>query len=299
VTIAPAPEPGLITRIKARLETPEKGAAALSGTLHDWLLITWALPAEKVRPHVPAGLALDVLPGPDGSLIAFVQVECLYHESFRWAPLRSGSGQSFHQVTYRVLTRRKGRRGVFDLRTYLSTEEARNARRVLAREADFARFTIHISGDPAREQYEAYQLRAVGDRGQTSVELTLPTTVRGQSTPGGDAALEEDATSDTAPPTTPVARPAPPPFARFADMVTFLTQRDEEYFAAPLLKDGVVLAPLHHESLTPQTADVKAMRASLLTDLGLVTADDLLKPLAVLLQPSLKVTAYPPRLVKL
>lgn len=274
--IAPAPAPGLLTRIKARLETPAKGAATLSGTLRDFLLLTWAVPAETVRPHVPEGLTLDVLPGPEGDLRAFIQVACFYHENFHWTPMKGG-GESFHQVTYRVLTRRQGKRGVFDLRAYLSSDDARNGLRVLAREADFARFTVYITGDPAREQYLGYSLRAVGDRGQTSIEITFPE-------------------ADTA--AAPAAAPAP--FARFEDMTQFLTQREEEYFAASVPKDAVGMAPLHHEPLTPRANGVlQSARASLFTDLGLLTPDEVLKPLAVLLQPAFALTAYPPRLVRL
>ena len=279
----PAPTPdakiptGFFARLKNRLEAPEKGAATVTGTLRDYLVVTWAVPADadKVRAHVPAELPLDVLPNADGELTAFLQVVCFYGENIHWSPLQNDPlAQSYHQVTYRVLTRYQNKRGVFNLRSYFSTEEVRNKQRVVAREVDYARFFVHINGDPARKTYSSYNLRSVGDRGQTSVEAIF-------------------ADSDAAETLT-----VPVPFATFEDMALFLTQRDEAYFAASAPKTGIGLTPVHHEPLQPRMGVLKVARASLFTDLKLLTPDDLLKPTAVLLQPSFTLTTYPPRLAR-
>lgn len=266
---------GFFARLKSRLEAPEKGAATVTGTLRDYLVVTWAVPADKVRTHVPAELPLDVLPNADGELTAFLQVICFYGENIHWSPLQNDPlAQSYHQVTYRVLTRRENKRGVFNLRSYFSTEEVRNKQRVVAREVDYARFFVHINGDPARNTYSSYNLRSVGDRGQTSVEVTF---------------TESEATEEYS---------VPAPFAKFEDMALFLTQREEDYFAASAPKTGIGLTPVHHEVLQPRMGVLKTARASLFTDLKLLTSDDLLRPVAVLLQPSLTLTTYPPRLAR-
>jgi hypothetical protein len=280
----PVPEPtpdanvstGIFARLKSRLEAPEKGAATITGTLRDYLVVTWAVPADKVRSQVPAELSLDVLPNASGELSAFLQVVCFYGENVHWSPLQNDPlAQSYHQVTYRILTRHQNKRGVFNLRSYFSTEEVRNAQRVVAREVDYARFFVHINGDPARDTYSSYNLRAVGDRGQTSVEVSF--------------AEGEEAD----------ASPVPAPFARFEDMVQFLTQREENYFAASTPKTGIGLIPSAHEPFKPRTGLLKAARASLFTDSRLLTPEDLLQPTAVLLQPSFTLTSYPPRLARL
>ena len=90
----------------------------------------------------------------------------------------------------------------------------------------------------------------------------------------------------------------PAPFAKFEDMALFLTQREEDYFAASAPKTGIGLTPVHHEVLQPRMGVLKTARASLFTDLKLLTSDDLLRPVAVLLQPSLTLTTYPPRLAR-
>ncbi|MBC8104151.1 MAG: DUF2071 domain-containing protein [Cytophagales bacterium] len=281
-TATPAPTPdanvptGLFARLRDRLEAPEKGAATITGTLRDYLVVTWAVLADTVRPHVPQDLPLDVLPGADGALTAFLQVVAFYGENVHWSPLKNDPlAQSYHQVTYRVLTRYQNKRGSFAMRSYFSAEDARNAQRVIARESDFARFFVYINGDPARETYTNYHLRAVGDRGQTSVEVRFAAEGETDKTP-----------------------PIPAPFAKFEDMTLFLTQREESYFAASAPKNGIGRSPVRHEMLTPRLGTLGAARASLFTDLRLLTPDDLLRPIAVLLQPSFTLTTYPPRLAK-
>lgn len=281
-TPVPAPTPdakvpmGLFARLKSRLEAPEKGAATITGTLRDYLVVTWTVPADKARALVPPELPLDVLPDADGDLTAFVQVVCFYGENVHWSPLQNDPmAQSYHQVTYRILTRRENKRGVFNLRSYFSSEEVRNTQRVVAREVDYARFFVHINGDPARNTYSSYNLRSVGDRGQTSIEATF--------TEGEEAA-------DVL---------VPAPFAKFEDMALFLTQREEAYFAASAPKTGVGLTPVHHEALQPRAGTLKTSRASLFTDSSLLTPETLLQPVAVLLQPSFTLTTYPPRLARL
>jgi len=286
---APSASPGLIAQIKARLETPEKGAATLSGTLRDYLLVTWAIPAARLRPHVPEELPLDVLPDASGNLLAFIQVVCYYHDNLHWSPVKGSDGASFHQITYRALTRYKGKRGVFDLRSYLSTDEARNALRVIAREADFARFAVHIAGDPVRGTYDRYTIRAVGDRGQTNLDITFP---QSPSEPAAGEGSESESEPQEK------AAPVATPFSRVEDMVHFLTQREEQYFATFLPKGSITLVPLRHEPLIPIHATLTTARASVFTDTGLLTTEELLRPIGVFVQPAVTVTAYPPRLAK-
>jgi hypothetical protein len=274
-TIPASAPAGLFARLKSRLEAPEKGAATVTGTLRDYLVVTWAVPADKARPYVPEELPLDLLPNAEGELNAFIQVLCYYGENVHWSPLQNDPlAQSYHQVIYRILTRYQNKRGAFNLRSYFSSEEVRNTQRVVAREVDYARFFVHINGDPARNTYSSYNLRSVGDRGQTLVEVNFPE---------GEEAE---------------AAPIPAPFAKFEDMTLFLTQREESYFAASTPKTGIGLIPASYEPLQLRTGILKTARASLFTDNRLLTPDDLLHPTAVLLQPSFTLTTYPPRLAR-
>lgn len=275
------PLPPFLQKLKGRLEAPERGAATFTVTLRDFLVVSYAVPAERARPHVPESLPLDTRPGPDGQPLAFVQTTCFYNDNFHWSPTGPGGpGLSYYQSTYRILTRRGERRGAFFLRSYLGTSESFAAQRTIAREVDYAPFSVHIGGDFTQGRYERYTVRAVSERGQTALD------VRG----GGES--------------------APPPAPYFADAddeAFFLTQREEGYYYAATVGAGrgggnntVGLLPVAHAPFRPVRAELVAARLTLWTDdLNLLEKDDLLRPVAVLIQPSVVFTSFPPRPVRL
>lgn len=247
-----------------------RGAVTFTVTLRDLLIVSYAVPAERARVYVPDALPLDTFPGPDGARLAFLQTTCAFHENVRWSPLAgNGPGLSFHQSAYRILTRRNGRRGAFVLRTAVSTASAHLLGRAVAREVDEANFFVHVPGDPTGKRCDGYTLRAVGERGQTALD------VRG---------LPQDA-------------PIPAvPFADRNEMVFFLCQREENYFETAT--GGLGMIPVEHKPLRPVSAELVAARLSLWTDWGLLFPDDLLRPVSVLVQPAVALTAFPPRRVK-
>ena len=246
------------------------GATTTTTILRDLLIVTYAAPTERVRPLLPEGLPPDQLPGSEGELISFVQVVCAFHENARWSPLPGSAGSSFHQASYRILTRRDGRRGAFHWRTFVSASDTHAAKRTLDKQADFARFSFFIDGDPARRAYRRYTLRAIGDLGKTELEV---------------GALPEPA-------------PAPAPFGSLADMTDFLTRRDDHYLDTPLLKTRYSLVTQSHEPLTPTYATLVAAKLTPWTQAGVLLPGELLTPISVLLQPSLTLYARPPRFIK-
>lgn len=257
--------------VEAATPAPARGGATTTTSiLRDLLIVTYAVPAGRVAGILPDGLPADVLPGADGELVAFVQTVCAFHENSRWSPLPDGAGRSFHQASYRILTRREKRRSAFEWRTFVSTSETHAAKRTLDNHADYARFSFFIDGDPARASYRRYTIRAVGDLGKTELEV---------------CALPE-------PP------PVPAPFGSLADMTDFLTRRDDYYADAPLLKTRYALTAQTHDLLNPVYAELTAAKLTPFTLAGVLTAQEALTPLCVLLQPSLTIYSRPPRLVK-
>jgi hypothetical protein len=253
-------------------ESPGRHPATVTFTLRDLMVVTYAVPVDRVRPQVPESLALDMLPSPEGDRLAFVQTLCAFHENAHWSvlPLRT-RGQSFHQITYRVLTRRAGRRGAFALRTYVSTDEGRAAQRALSRDAGFARFALYIAGDPARGAYSRYTLRAQGDQGQTQVEARAIDPV------------------------------VPSPFTTAEALTTFLIDRPDNYFRASAPKSGIGLLPQQYGAPAAATfAELVAPpRLSLWSTLGLGSPEELQTPYVTLLIPSVTVTSLPPRFARL
>jgi hypothetical protein len=246
------------------------GLASATTTLRDLLIVTYAVPVAKAQALLPDGLPLDKLPGPDGELTAFAQTLVAYYKDARWSPLPGTVGTSFHQIAYRLLVRRDGKRGAFELRTFTSDAERHITQRALNREADYARMSLYIDGNPARGTYRTYTIRAAGDTGKTELDAQV--------------LLEA---------------PAPPvPFGSREDMVAFLTARDEIYFRAAAPKERVSVFPLQMGAFAPVYGELIYARLTPWTDSGLLTAEEQAKPLSVLIQSAVPLISRPPRLTK-
>lgn len=261
---------------------PQGGPTMTTATVRDLLYVTYAVPPERLTEHIPTGLALDRLPNADGDVTAFVQVVCGLYQSARWSPLPEFVGDAFYQVTYRVLIRRtipattegakpEKRAGVWALHSFANTSERHLSQRLVDRAADFARISLFIDGDPARDLYDYYRIRSEADTGQTYLTVKF----------------DKDAPS------------VPAPFGNEADMTAFLTQRTEQFFRLSVPGPAVGLLPIRQGALSPIRGELVSARVTPLIDTGILTNDEAQKPLAVLLQPSLTVHAFPPRPIKL
>src|SRR5690349_8258482 len=82
-------------------------AMALRGwlTIDDWLrpamLVTWAVAAERVLPHVPPPLLLDTVPGPDGAPLALLTVAAVLNVNLH-SRLTPRLRLTFAQANYRT-----------------------------------------------------------------------------------------------------------------------------------------------------------------------------------------------------
>jgi hypothetical protein len=229
------------------------------------------VPAERARPHVPAGLPLDTRPDENGEPLAFVQSTCFFNDNLHWSPLgrNTSSGQSYHQSTYRILTRRNDRRGAYFVRTCVGTSESYAAQRAIAGNVEYAPFSVHIAGDPVARRYERYTVRAASEHGQTNLDVRGLPPGAPRLAPSAPASLAENE----------------------EDAIFFLTQREEGCYPAAV--GGVGLMPVEHPPLRPVGGELVGAR--LWTDLGLLEKDDLLRPVAVLIEPSVVFTVFPPR----
>lgn len=262
-------------KIKAGLESPEKGAGTATLRLTDIAILTYMVPLERVTPLVPEGFVPDRLPDADGELVAFVQTTCAFCEEARWSPAPEGTGEAYREITYRVLGRTdKAKPGAYILRSFYSADRVYLAQRALQKEADFARATVHISGDPVRGTFNGYQLRTVADRGTTEWEI----------------ATAED----------PEAIPAP--FGKADDMTRFLVRREATYFAlstGPKGWTGYAPVALPAALPVPIIARLVSARLTPWRELGVLSVEAANVPQSVLYIPTLTVTAYPPRPTKI
>ncbi len=261
-------------KIKGVLETPEKGAGTATLRLSDIAVLTYTVPLERVTPLVPDGFIPDRLPDASGEPVAFVQTTCAFCEEARWSPAPEGTGEAYREITYRVLGRaEKGKPGVCIVRAFYSADRVYLAQRALQKEADFARTSVHISGDPVRGSFNGYQLRTVADRGTTEWEIAT--------------AADPDA--------------VPAPFGNRDDMTRFLLRREATYFAlstGPKGWTGYAPVALPVELPAPTIARLVSARLTPWRELGVLSVEAANTPQSVLYLPALTVTAYPPRPVK-
>ena len=267
--------------------TPLKNAVALkkpltaTSNLLDLIVITWAVPTERVAALIPSGLSLDRLPNAEGDLVAFVQFACALHAGRRWSPLPASTGDAFHRADFRVLVRptatpvksdnitntNRKTPATFLLQTHLSTEEARISMRAVAKEARFGRFNLHIAGNPALAECLRYELTLQDDDSQITTIV----------------AEAMDSNDDT----------VPAPFASGEDMAKFLLARDETYYAGSL--GGVGKVPFERTEYQPKPLKLLSAKIPFFIKQNILTESELSQPLCMFYQPGLVVNVYPPR----
>lgn len=262
-------------RIKQGLETPEKGAGTMTLRLTDLAVVTYAVPTARVLPHLPPGFTPDQLPSADGDLVSFAQTTCAFCLDARWSPAPLGTGRAYREITYRILGRRtSGHPAAFLVRSFYSADQVYLASRAVQRDADFARVSVQISGDPVRGIFTGYKLRATADRGTTEWEVATRETE--------DAAV-------------------PAPFGNLPDMAHFLLRREATYFkpsAAPKGWLGFAPAAFPAQMPPPTLGVLKSARLTPWRELGVLSLEEMTTPHSVLFVPALSITAYPPRPVK-
>lgn len=268
----------LLTELRAAFPVnapaPHQSPATVSLCLTDVLVLTYLVPVAKVAPLLPAGFAPDVLPDETGELCALVQTTAAFCKEARWSVAPKGAGESYREITYRVLGRApQGEPGAYVLRSFYTADAVYLAHRAVEKNADFARATVHISGDPVAGSVAGYRLRTVADRGTTE----------------WDTAAQENHDAPDA------------PFGDFGDQTRFLLRRTALYFAptAPV-RGWHGLSPLAFPAELPPATSVRLLSARLTPwrEWGVLDASAATAPQSVLYLPTLSVSAYAPRPVK-
>jgi hypothetical protein len=236
---------------------------ATRSVLEDFTLITHAVPAVRIRPHLPRELELETFQsgGGDGhGEKAFVSNASFFNRGFH-AALLPFARLNFAQITYRTYVRYKGRRGVFFFATALSSRTAFMLQRGTSRIVHLGKYEREklLGG----EGYERYTFSMESDLGQTRFEL--------------------EATE----------RPhAHAPFKNGDELAQFLTYRQHGFLYMPggILGDQKVA----HERMHPLSGKLRSARFELWEKLGILRPHETLEPFSVLVQPRIPFTLFPP-----
>src|SRR5579864_9393318 len=104
------------------LSRPAVSGADVLATLEHFAIVSYAVPAERVRPYVHQAFELDCFPGPDGRPLVWVSAVPFEDQDFRFVAvpwLRFRFGQTNYR-TY-VVDRATGRRAVWFFGTTLES----------------------------------------------------------------------------------------------------------------------------------------------------------------------------------
>ncbi|MHB8734231.1 MAG: DUF2071 domain-containing protein [Terriglobales bacterium] len=221
---------------------------AIGLKLRNLLFVIHAVPPERLAALLPEGLELDLRDTPDGPRAFTATVALEAGAAFPY--VLSG----FRQVNYRIYVRHGGEAGVLFLRSWVSSRAAAAAMS-LAIPTEHASVELTIVNEP--HAYSRYS-------------------VHGRS---GDHFLEFEAAAcehwDLG------------PFASQQDAVHFLTHRLNG-FTVSAAKKGLAVVRVNHAPMAPIPAQVSAGRADQWTETGLLTAEEVSRPLLALIQPAVQ-----------
>lgn len=230
--------------------------------VENFALITHTVPAERVRDHIPAELALETFRGDDGGELAFITTSCFCNRQLHWSMARYPA-VDFDQSTFRTYVTYKGRRGSYFFGTYVSTRLSFGAQSLLAANSQRATYDISCHGGPAG--YPRYTSRAV--------------------TSDGEIAFEIEATG----------RPqATPPFATGDEHAEYITHRLHGFARSPF--GWVTHGPVQHRRMTPWSGRLLGARLDFWDRLGILAPEETVPEYSVLVEPSVRFTLHPPRI---
>lgn len=242
--------------LRRRLERPARGWLDIDSTLRHFALINYALPAERLRPHIPERFEIPERE-IDGRRLAFMSAVPFWDDDFHFLRLpmfRFG----FAQTNYRVYVRDRvsGEDVVWFFGTTLGARVVHLARLLWRIPWHFARYRLDCTHDAATGRYTRFRYDTESSWAAARIEL-----------------------ADTGAPAGPV-----PGFEAEDDRVLFLTHPVEGFF---FRADGRVgTYSVWHEEIPMTRAEPVELWFSLYERLGLLSREEMMRPHSVWLCPS-------------
>lgn len=219
---------------------------AIGLKLRNLLYVIHTVVPERVAPFLPLGIELDLRDTPAGPRAFLATVTLESGAAFPY--VLSG----FRQVNYRILVRHNAEPGVLFFRSWVS---ARAAAAVLSLAVPTEHAAVDITIEDTPLPYSRFHVQAHS----------------------GDHRLELEATAD-----------ASVDFSLFdsqADAVHFLTHRLNGFAAGAHPKTGLSVIRVSHDPMNPLPARVRATAADQWTSAGILSPEEVGRPLLALIQP--------------
>ncbi|HUX68728.1 MAG TPA: DUF2071 domain-containing protein [Terriglobales bacterium] len=219
---------------------------AIGLKLRNLLYVIHTVPPERLAPLLPAGIELDLRATPAGPRAFLATVALEAGAAFPY--VLSG----FRQVNYRIYVRHAAEPGVLFVRSWVSARAAA-AVLSLAIPTEHAVVDITIENEPT--PYSRYQVQAHSGEHRLHLEA--------HADPQPDFSL----------------------FESQDEAVHFLTHRLNGFAAGAHPKSGLSVIRVSHSAMNPLPARVTAASADQWTEAGILTRDEVARPLLALIQP--------------
>ena len=226
----------------------------------NFALVTYAVPASRVRRLVPSRLTLETfVEGEDERCL--VSATCFCNERFRWSALPHPHF-TFDESTYRTYVTHRGRRGAFFLQRYLGKTLAWLPQRLFDMKVSLADFDVRTDRDD--DGYTGYSCEVRSGDVQNNFTIT---------------ATEE---------------PAPrPPFSTGDEIAQHITYRLHGFFIGSPSLPGHM--PVSHRRMRPRAGRLSSARFDTWERLGVLNPDEVTAPYSVLVEPRIHFLLHPPR----
>ncbi|HET9784934.1 MAG TPA: DUF2071 domain-containing protein [Terriglobales bacterium] len=222
---------------------------AIALKLRNLLYLIHAVAPERAAGLVPPGIELDVRETPAGPR-AYLATVCL-EAGAAFPYILSG----FRQVNYRIYVRREREPGVLFVRSWVS---ARAAAAVLSLAIPTEHASVSLAIEDQGAPYSRYAVEARS--GEHQLRITA------------HAAAEHDF----------------PGFDSPAEAVRFLTHRLNGFAAGAHPQSGLSVIRVSHAEMDPIPARVSAASADQWTLAGVLSPEEVARPLAALIQPEMQ-----------
>jgi uncharacterized protein YqjF (DUF2071 family) len=235
--------------------------ATISVRVRNFALITYAVPASRVRRHLPDPYELETFVDERGEERCLVSSTTFCNDGFRWSALPYPR-LTFDESTYRAYVTHRGRRGVYFFRRYLSALPAFGPQKLFERNAGLGDF--HIDTEMEGTRYSSYSSRVRSGDAENRFLLR---------------AGEE-----------PIAKP---PFGTGEELAQHITYRLHGFFTSSAGVQGHM--PVSHRRMAPWSGHLLDARFDTWTAHEIVSPEEVAHPYSVLVEPDIHFRLHPPR----
>jgi uncharacterized protein YqjF (DUF2071 family) len=234
---------------------PEPFQSAMRVSLQHFAMVTYRVPAERLRQNIPQTLELDTRIDQVGNEYGFVSAVMFQNTDFRafsipWPRL------TFLQINYRTYVRYHGNPAVWFFLMVQQSFVANLYRAILKTPTYVA--PIQLNYERQVQGYRSYCLDSDSPQHRLHVDIE-----------GTDVPLVSDVTLGTP-----------------EEMVRFFTDRFEGYFYETSTR-RISCLPVWHESINPQPGRPRRITIGLFEQLGILLPEEKPEPIQVLLQPNI------------